>query len=64
MATGLRANAKISRPRNHAPPQARWSRLGRVCKVLQPEHDRSNVEHGEVVAGALLVAGTVHDNFS
>ncbi len=25
--------------------------------MLQPEHDRSDVEHGEVVAGALLISG-------
>jgi hypothetical protein len=31
--------------------------LGRVCKVLQPEHDSADVEHREVVSGALFVAG-------
>src|SRR5688500_7630483 len=31
--------------------------LGRVCKGVEPDQDGSDVEHGEVVGGPLLVAG-------
>src|SRR4029453_15446742 len=39
----------------------RWGRwctpiLGCVCKGLEPDQDSTDVEHGEIVDGALLIA--------